>query len=103
MQAALDVVAEQRAERLALAHAVEQPLGQPHPVRGQLDGEGGVVAPPWARWALRSSAAALAWFERGGVDEAGVVGRRRRAGRARPAAVGQRAPARLGRRFSTQP
>ena len=39
MQAALEAVAEQRAERLALADPVEQPCRQPHAVRGEVDGE----------------------------------------------------------------
>jgi hypothetical protein len=44
VEASLDVVAEEDAERDPLADAVEQPLGQANAVRCQLDGVGALRA-----------------------------------------------------------
>ena len=63
MQAALEPIAEQRAERLALAHAIEQPRRFARAARRQIDRERTVARrgmPLAPRCALRSSAAAAA-------------------------------------------
>ena len=63
VEQALDAIAEQRAERLALPHAVEQPRGFAHAARRQLDRERArrrLGTPDGPRCALRSSAAVAA-------------------------------------------
>ena len=62
MQAALEPVTEQRAERLALAHAVDQPRGLARAARRELDRERTVRRRDAGRprCALRSNAAAAA-------------------------------------------
>ena len=60
VQAALEAVAEQRAERLAGADAVEQGEREPHPSRREVEGERAVGPPPWARCPERRTAAVAA-------------------------------------------
>ena len=100
---ALEPVAKQRAERLALAHPVEQPDRGADPLGAEVDGEGVVT-----RSAVREVAAAQhrgggGVRQGGGVHVAGAAARRR-AGY--PLRRGEAAPGsgRVDlRRFSTQP
>ena len=105
VQAALEAVAEQRAERLALAHAVEQPARVAHPPRRQIDRERPVgmrhAVVPEVGVAQQRRGRRMRHRRR--VDEAAVVGLREQ----RPASPGGGvtglAPSGWGLRFSTQP
>ena len=93
VQAALEAVAEEGAEGLALADAFEEALGEADAGEVSSMANGASRAAPWARWALRRSAAALAWVSEGawmkpgspggvtmGPGSSGTGGRRGRAG-----------------------
>ena len=78
VEATLDAVAEQRAERLPLPHAFEQTRGLAHAARGEIDGKGSVGA----GYARRPQMGVAQQCRRCGVrhrrrvNEAAVVGRR---------------------------
>ena len=76
VQAPLDVIAEQRAERNALAHAVEEPLGQAHPVGRQLDREGALGAAAVGEVGLAHQRRGGRLVERRRDDEPRIVRRR---------------------------
>ena len=78
MQSAFEAITEQGAQRLALAHPIEQLVGEAHATRGEVDRKQirRVVA-RMGQVCIAQQRRGLRLRDRGRVDEAGIVGKRK--------------------------